>query len=509
MIDEPARGGFPEPGFYALPGIDQARAYLRRLVPRPPLSHLLGIRVTQVGAGTATCTMPASPWLQAAQGVIDPTALVEVAMSMAVLTTVPPGADVRTAGLSYTPFRPGTLESEVLIARARVVSSGATFTHSEVLIDDALGREVLRASGVFVVEAGGAPVPAPITLPTEPAPEPRYNSPDPYRRPLPAGVGVLPQSAFEQDDLLTMAKRMVRGELPRTPVWQIIGLHDLEFEARRSRIAMPTNDWLCWRRRDRLAPAAVAMLVHRALLTSPYSEFRAGARLGVLAVNFSLLADAANDGTDLVAEGEVTERQGAFVFTKATVTDARGRRVAIGQHAMVLLGRGTRPAQAATTVVTTVLFTDLVASTETAAELGDEHWSELLVRHHGLIRQQLDQFDGREVKTTGDGFLAVFDDPAQAVECAVRLRATVRGLGLELKVGVHTGRCELSEGDVAGIAVHVAARVLQAAEPGEVLVSGTIRDVLLGSEFKFEDRGRHRLKGIDGEWPLFVVSDQT
>ena len=156
-----------------------------------------------------------------------------------------------------------------------------------------------------------------------------------------------------------------------------------------------------------------------------------------------------------------------------------------------------------------MLFTDLVASTETAAELGDERWGEVLARHHALIRQQLDQFDGREVKTTGDGFLAVFDDPAQAVECALRLRSTVRGLGLELKVGVHTGRCELSEGDVAGIAVHVAARVLQAAEPGDVLVSGTIRDVLLGSEFKFEDRGRHRLKGIDGEWPLFAASDQT
>jgi class 3 adenylate cyclase len=154
-----------------------------------------------------------------------------------------------------------------------------------------------------------------------------------------------------------------------------------------------------------------------------------------------------------------------------------------------------------------VLFTDLVASTATASTLGDERWSEVLARHHTLIRQHLDQFDGREVKTTGDGFLAVFDDPVRAVECALRLQATVQGLGLELKVGLHTGRCELSDGDVAGIAVHVAARVLQEAAAGEVLVSGTIRDVLLGSEFKFEDRGRHLLKGIDGEWPLFAVSD--
>jgi class 3 adenylate cyclase len=316
---------------------------------------------------------------------------------------------------------------------------------------------------------------------------------------------VLPRSAFEQDDLLTIGQKMARGELPQPPVWHIIGLREIEFEARRCRLVMPTSDWFCWRSRDRVAPAVVAMLLYRALVTSPYSDFRAGARLGVLATNISLLADVANDGTDLTAEGEVTDREGDFVFAKTVVTDAQGRRVAIGQHTMVLLGRQPRPAQVATTVVTTVLFTDLVASTETAAELGDEHWSELLVRHHGLIRQQLDQFDGREVKTTGDGFLATFADPARAVECALRLRSTVRGMGLELKVGLHTGRCEVSEGDVAGIAVHVAARVLGAAEPGEVLVSGTIRDVLLGSEFKFEDRGRHVLKGIDGDWQLFAV----
>jgi class 3 adenylate cyclase len=318
---------------------------------------------------------------------------------------------------------------------------------------------------------------------------------------------VLPPSAFESHDPLAIAAMMARGELPRPPVWEIIGLRDVELEDRRSRIAMQTSDWLCWRSRDRISPAVVAMLVYRALVTCPYSEIRGSDRLGVLAVNFSQLAEVANDGTDLVAEGRVTDREGDFVFTKATVTDARGRRVAVGQHAMLLLRPRPRPHQPATTVVTTVVFTDLVASTETAADLGDQRWGELLARHHTLIRRHLDQFDGREVKTTGDGFLAVFDDPAQAVECALRLRATVRGMGWELKVGLHTGRCELSDGDVAGIAVHVAARVLQAAEPGDVLVSGTIRDVLLGSDFKFEDRGRHRLKGIDGEWSLFAVSD--
>ena len=486
--------------------MERARAYLRRLVPRPPLSHLLGIRITQVGAGTATCTMPSSPWLQASTGVIDPTALVEVAVSMAVLTTVPPGTSVRTAALALTPFRPVTIESETLIARARAVSSGATFTFSEVLVEDALGREVLRASGTSVIEPEEVPA-TPPTLADRPVSEPRYASPDPHRRALPPGVGVFPLGAYERHDGATLAREMLAGELPRPPVMELLDLRDVEIEERRSRMAMPTKDWLCWRSRHRIAPAAVAMLTYRALVTSPYSEVRKGERLAVVSVNHSLLADATNDGTALVAEGRVTDREGDFIFTKAAVTDARGRRIAVGHYVMTLLHPRPRAAQAPATVVTTVLFTDLVASTATASTLGDERWSEVLARHHKLIRQHLDQFGGREVKTTGDGFLAVFDDPAQAVECALRLRTSVRGLGLELKVGLHTGRCELSDGDVAGIAVHVAARVLQAAGAGEVLVSGTIRDVLLGSEFKFEDRGRHQLKGIDGEWALFAVSD--
>jgi class 3 adenylate cyclase len=316
---------------------------------------------------------------------------------------------------------------------------------------------------------------------------------------------VAPPGSFEQEDLLSHAKKMLGGESPRPPVWELIGVSDVEIEERRSRLVIPTSDWFCWRTRDRISPAVLAMLAYRALVTCPYSDIRGGDRHGVLGISFSLLCDVPNDGTDLVAEGRVTDREGNFLFTKATVTDSRGRLVVIAQHAMARLRPRRRVTQATTTVVTTVLFTDLVASTETAAEMGDEQWGEVLARHHALVRQQLELFDGREVKTTGDGFLAVFDDPAQAVECALRLRTAVRGMGLELKIGLHTGRCELSEGDVSGIAVHVAARVLQAAEPGEVLVSGTIRDVLLGSAFKFEDRGRHTLKGIDGEWPLFAA----
>ena len=222
------------------------------------------------------------------------------------LTTVPPATEVRTAGLTFTPFRPATIESETLIARARTVSSGATFTFAEVLVEDALGREVLRASGVALVEPMADPPPA-AAIPGEPVPEPRYPSPDPYRRPLPTGVGVFPPSSFERHHGLTLGAKMAVGELPRPPVMELFGLRGVEIEDRRSRMALPTSDWLCWRRRDRIAPAAVAALAYRALVTSPYSEVRPGHRLGPLAVSISLLADVANDGTELVAEGRVTD----------------------------------------------------------------------------------------------------------------------------------------------------------------------------------------------------------
>jgi class 3 adenylate cyclase len=111
------------------------------------------------------------------------------------------------------------------------------------------------------------------------------------------------------------------------------------------------------------------------------------------------------------------------------------------------------------------------------------------------------------VKTTGDGFLATFDSPADAVECARRIREAIRALGLAVRVGIHIGQCEVPDGDVAGIAVHVASRVLSAAAADEVLVSGTVRDLLLGSDMKFEDRGRHQLKGIEGDWQLFALAD--
>jgi len=156
-------------------------------------------------------------------------------------------------------------------------------------------------------------------------------------------------------------------------------------------------------------------------------------------------------------------------------------------------------------VLATVLFTDIVGSTSEAARLGDRRWSDLLERHNALVRREIDRFRGREVNTTGDGFLATFDGPARAIRCATVICDAVRQLGLEVRIGLHTGEIELAGKDVAGIAVHFGARVASEARPGEVLVSNTVKDLVAGSGIEFNDRGVHTLKGIPGEWRLFTV----
>jgi class 3 adenylate cyclase len=157
------------------------------------------------------------------------------------------------------------------------------------------------------------------------------------------------------------------------------------------------------------------------------------------------------------------------------------------------------------TILTTVLFTDIVASTERAAELGDRPWRELLAKHHALVRRELARFRGEERDTAGDGFFATFDGPARAIRAGQAIIESVGGLDLDVRAGLHTGECEIHEGKVAGIAVSLGARVAAAAGPREVLVSSTVKDLVAGSGIEFEDRGAHELKGVPGEWRLYAV----
>jgi class 3 adenylate cyclase len=166
---------------------------------------------------------------------------------------------------------------------------------------------------------------------------------------------------------------------------------------------------------------------------------------------------------------------------------------------------GSRAAVPIDRVLATVLFTDIVGSTEKAAALGDQRWRDLLDKHNAIIRRNLLRFRGREVKVTGDGFLATFDGPARGVRCACAIAEEIKSLGIEVRAGLHTGECESIGLDVGGIAVHIGARVAALAGAGEVLVSSTVKDLVAGSGLRFGDRGVHPLKGIPGEWRVFAA----
>jgi pimeloyl-ACP methyl ester carboxylesterase len=168
---------------------------------------------------------------------------------------------------------------------------------------------------------------------------------------------------------------------------------------------------------------------------------------------------------------------------------------------------GSRRAHEADRALATVLFTDIVGSTETAARLGDSRWRDLLERHDAAVRRELSVYRGREVKTMGDGFLATFDGPARAIRCACAIRDELRQTGIEVRAGIHTGEVDLIGTDVSGMAVNIGARVGALGGAGEVLVSSTVRELVVGSGIDFDDRGTHELKGAPGEWRLFAVTE--
>ena len=178
-------------------------------------------------------------------------------------------------------------------------------------------------------------------------------------------------------------------------------------------------------------------------------------------------------------------------------------------HRRLLEGAGAAPAAPGARILATVLFTDIVSSTERAVEAGDRGWRELVARHHALVREELERSGGKEVDTAGDGFFTTFETPGEAIACASAVVVRVRDLGIEIRAGIHTGEVEVSENHVGGIAVHIGARIASSARPSEVLVSGTVKDLVAGSGIEFEDRGLQALRGVPGEWRLFAVAQTS
>jgi class 3 adenylate cyclase len=261
---------------------------------------------------------------------------------------------------------------------------------------------------------------------------------------------------------------------------------------------------LAWfRRYERLsATPNVAAAMQDWTLSLDIGELLAAVHVPTLVLHrrdiLTLPLDAVRRSASLVPGGKYVEMPGADLYPIFGDCDA-----VIAEIEEFLTG--TRSAPDTDRVLATVMFTDIVDSTARAAALGDRQWRDLLTAHHTEIRRLLAQFGGVEVNTTGDGFLATFDGPARAVRCAVAITDAVRALGLEVRAGIHTGEIERTANDISGVAVHVGARVSALATASEVLVTSTVKDLVLGSGLEFEARGTHTLKGVPGEWTLFAV----
>jgi class 3 adenylate cyclase len=272
-------------------------------------------------------------------------------------------------------------------------------------------------------------------------------------------------------------------------------------------ITLPASEWLS-RYSASVATAGIASLSNRAGWYASLTIPRRGQSLVGLDQTTRFYRSVLTDGRSLRAEGRAELREGQFVVADVRVHDGAGMLVASAQSIGTVVDnakRQTRPAPEARRILATLLFTDIVASTSHAERLGDARWRSLLEEYRGVMRTEIAQHVGVEVDTAGDGFLVRFETPVRALECASAMRNGAKRLGVTIRAGVHAGECELQSGRLAGMGVHIAARVQALASPGEVLASSTVKDLALGSRLRFEDRGEHMLKGVTGEWRLYAL----
>ena len=259
-------------------------------------------------------------------------------------------------------------------------------------------------------------------------------------------------------------------------------------------------EWFVWYQRRSASPAE-AVAFHRMAMEGDVRDVLPSVRAPTLVLHRSEATDEASFVADRIGGARRMEVEGLHDWF--SWADPEHNAVLLRETQTFIEGLAAAPV--ADRVLATIMFTDIVGSTERAAELGDSAWSELLARHHTLVRGELVRFRGEELDTAGDGFFAAFDGPGRAIECAAAIRDAVRTLGLEVRAGLHTGEFERLDGKLGGIAVSTGARISSLAEPGEVLVSSTVKDLVAGSGIAFEDRGAHELKGVPGEWRLFAV----
>jgi len=504
IFDEPVRGRVPPSWFWALSGIDRVRALYQGLLPLPPVAYLLGVRAAHIGPGSGTWTMPANRSFETEAGTLDPAPLQETALFEVAMTTLPPGVDALPMTVTVNYFRPPRPETGNLLARARVVNASRLFVFAEVEIEDPQGRRIAHGSShlrLRRVEPRPPPVPAELA----PAAEPIYATPHPYLR---QQAGTMPPLTTWQENDGDAVMRMFADGTFVAPYQFLLPVKFLAAERGHIVITLAGSEWLC-RYLPSVASAAIASLANRAGWYACLTMPRRGQSLVALEQTTRFYHSVPADGRMLRAEARAELREGAFVVAEASIHDADGCLVSSAHSFGAVIddtARQRRPVREAKRILTTLLFTDVVGSTEHAERLGDARWRALLEEHRAVIRAEIHHFDGVEVQTVGDGFLIRFEAPMRALECAHAIRVPIQRLGISIRAGVHTGECDLQDGNVSGMGVHIAARLQALASPDEVIVSSTVKDLALGSGMHFDERGIHTLKGVPGEWRLYALA---
>ena len=502
--DEPVRGRTPPPWFRALSGIERYRAFSRGLVPAPPLARLLGYRTTHVAAGTVTVVMPASDACISPNGQLEITPVMAAALEGASVTALPAGVDVVPMRFTFKAFRPAWPGKGNLVARARVVNDSNIYVFAEVQVEDPDGRHLGQGSLHSAVQpVEPAPPPPPETMQRHQ--EPVYETPDPYLRSFPASPFVDLQ---EQEDGVSVMRKVADGRYS-APVWQIYGaqLHDIA--EGRTVVSIPASEWFCGLGPD-LSCQAIATLSDLSAWFCAFTLQRPGIAIVMLDSDTRFLRSVRADGRQLRSETTATEVAPDLFIVEGKTLDADGRLVALTSGATARIDstrRVRRQRRGSRRMLATLLFTDIVDSTGHAQRLGDTAWRALLEQHNLAVRREVSRCNGTEVTTTGDGFFARFDSPANAVEAARAVRRVMTALDLEIRAGIHTGECEAEGTSLTGMAVHIASRIQAAAAPCEILVSSTVKDLAVGSTLRFIDRGERQLKGVPDPWRLYAVGE--
>ena len=433
--------------------------------------------------------------------------LAEAALTGVAMTTLTPGLDVEPVSLALNYFRPTRPQNGNLLARARVVNASRLFVSAEVEIEDPQGRKIAHGSSHCQIrEVEPSPPPPPAEL--RPVDEATYSTPDPYLRTVRSTIA--PPEMLAEQGGFSVLQGYLHGRFV-APFSELTGCRIVALDEPHVTVTMtmPATEWLCGFSRY-VSPGAIASLANSASQAAGLIILQPGQSFAGLAQSTWFFRAVPADGRILRAEAKGVMRGRGLAIGTIEVYDADGELAASAQGAAQIIDSSRRQKTTAAEVkriLATLLFTDIVGSTEHAKRLGDGGWRALLSQHHDAVRAEISRCEGIEVDTAGDGFFVRFESPARALECARAARAAVKRLGIEIRAGIHTGECELQGRTVTGMAVHVAARIQGLAGAGDILVSSTVRDIVVGSNARFEDHGQHALRGTPGEWRVFSLVD--